>query len=114
MDALTPLSAVVCGQIGAKICYLNEGTVIFAAGNGLVLQDIDTGAQAGQTHDNDMKMKPFAEAAFCGLPACAPPRPTHACMQLASPCRGALQAASSCSRAHHPARQSSPTAQSSS
>jgi len=46
MDALTPLSVSVCGLLkDPKIEFLNEGTVVFATGNGLVLQDIDTGAQ---------------------------------------------------------------------
>lgn len=46
MDALTPLSVSACGLLkDPKIEYLNEGTVVFASGNGLVLQDIGTGTQ---------------------------------------------------------------------
>jgi hypothetical protein len=83
MDALTPLSTAVLGQLGHGVSYLNEGTIVFATGNGLVLQDVDTGAQvsAAATHPcmgRRRRLAPKAQLMHearglrSTLPACTP------------------------------------------
>ena len=48
MDSLVPLSHAVLGLLpNAQLQYLNDGTLVYASGNGLVMQDVETGAQVG-------------------------------------------------------------------
>lgn len=55
MEQLSATNFAVIGKAGGDVQFLNEATVVYPTGNGLVLHDTESGAQVRATAEHNNK-----------------------------------------------------------